>query len=424
MPIRRLIRGLKRGSPQRFVRRLAAGVPRGVVTPLLSGNDLYVAHQSLWTFYAAFSARRKVLLSDDNAGAAAAAVASTARAHVTAVVPSKRHFDYASNHAGGENVEFARAPRGAHNVVVADLASIGTIETLLDSGLLLPYGVLILRMTPPENASPAGRSAVERVRRKFTAALSFGHFANVPLDLSSAPGGRARLRDFEFVQLAGEPVRENAVAVLHVFSNDSRWNHLRLHLGAGPLALDGWVNIDNQPYAGIDFLWDLSLGVPFRGAQFVFAEHFIEHLPFDDAGALLRTCRIALSPSGVLRLSTPNLDWVWRFGYHLGAWTCERDAVRDCFVMNRAFRGWGHQFLYNEVTLADALRRAGFATLKTAEYGQSAHPELTGLERHPRDFDEPGLPHVLVAEASGIAETVPSPYEDLIAEFRYDLSLV
>ena len=66
-----------------------------------------------------------------------------------------------------------------------------------------------------------------------------------------------------------------------------------------------------------------------------------------------------LHDDGILRLSTPNLDWVWVTHYNLSL--NEPDQVRACFAINRAFRGWGHQFLYNQRTLSASLLDAGFS---------------------------------------------------------------
>src|SRR5438045_4585306 len=155
---------------------------------------------------------------------------------------------------------------------------------------------------------------------------------------------------------------------------------MRLHLGSGPQILDGWVNIDNQPYPGVEQVLDVTQGLPFENASFIFAEHFIEHIPYGEAMNLLRECRRALADDGVLRLSTPNLDWVWQTHYSLTL--TEPDQLRACFAINRAFRGWGHQFLYNERTMRATLLDAGFAEVVRCEYGESTHPELRGIERH------------------------------------------
>jgi predicted SAM-dependent methyltransferase len=178
----------------------------------------------------------------------------------------------------------------------------------------------------------------------------------------------------------------------------------KLHVGSGPVLLQGWINIDNQPYPGIDHVLDVTKGLPFEGLEYIFAEHFIEHLAYDDAMKFLRECRRALRDDGVLRLSTPNLDWVWLTHYHLGQWGENSEAVRDCFWINKAFRGWGHQFLYNDQTLSECLRDAGFATIERCGYGESRHDALRGVEHHEKYNDIPELPHLIVVEASGRSE--------------------
>ena len=179
----------------------------------------------------------------------------------------------------------------------------------------------------------------------------------------------------------------------------------KLHLGCGPLALPGWINLDNAPYPGVDRVLDVSEGLPFEDVQFIFAEHFIEHLAFDAATALMRECRRVLRGDGVLRLSTPNLDWVWASHYRK-VLTAE-EAVLACFAINRAFRGWGHQFLYNETTLKSLLLDAGFANVERREYGESEIPELQGIERHERAPDFDGFPHILIVEAWGRGGAAP-----------------
>src|SRR5436190_9427731 len=195
----------------------------------------------------------------------------------------------------------------------------------------------------------------------------------------------------------------------------------KLHLGCGPQILPGWVNLDNVKYPGVDKVVDITKGLPYKDVSRVFAEHFIEHLAYDDALALMRECRRVLSDDGVLRLSTPNLDWVWVTHYRLDM--TEPEQVQACFALNRAFRGWGHQFLYNERTLRASLLDAGFATIRRCEYGQSEHAELRGLERHEKSRDYGELSHILVVEASGRGGKVPDYVAQPRAEFLRDVNV-
>lgn len=191
---------------------------------------------------------------------------------------------------------------------------------------------------------------------------------------------------------------------------------LRLHIGCGQQAIPGWINIDNQALPGVDRVLDVRQGLPFRGVSAIYAEHFLEHLALDDGLDFLKNCRRALSPDGVLRLSTPNLDWVYLTHYRTSSSSAE-ETLRDCFQLNRAFHGWGHQFLYNRSTLEAALKAAGFATIGFHAYGRSDIPELSGIERHETWQDTPELPHVLIAEASGESREEPLP-ADVLREFR------
>jgi predicted SAM-dependent methyltransferase len=195
----------------------------------------------------------------------------------------------------------------------------------------------------------------------------------------------------------------------------------RLHIGCGQQAIPGWINIDNQGLPGVDQVLDVRQGLPFANAAAIYAEHFLEHLSLDEGLAFLAECRRVLRPDGILRLSTPNLDWVILTHYH-GPALPEDQAMGDCVGLNRAFHGWGHQFLYNRTMLDAAARSAGFAETSFHAYGQSERPELRGLERHEKSLDTPELPHVLIVEASGTARPRPLP-KQLIDEYRRDIGL-
>jgi hypothetical protein len=136
---------------------------------------------------------------------------------------------------------------------------------------------------------------------------------------------------------------------------------------------------------------------------------------------LLRECRRVLRDDGVLRLSTPNLDWVW--ASHYGLQMSEGQQVKACFDLNRAFRGYGHAFLYNERTLAATLRDAGFAEVVRCGYGESAHPELRELERHEQSPDWGSLSHILIVEASGRGGQAPKELAEPRQQFLRDLML-
>ena len=192
---------------------------------------------------------------------------------------------------------------------------------------------------------------------------------------------------------------------------------LRLHLGSGQAPIKGWLNIDIQALPGVDRVLDVRDGLPFANVASIFGEHFLEHLELEEGLACLTECRRVLADDGILRLSTPNLDWVYATHYRAGQWAGDGEAIADCFGLNRAFHGWGHRFLYNRPMLSAALAAAGFSKTTFHPYGESDRPELTGLERHERSGDAPGLPHVLIVQASGRGERRPIA-RDLLDAYR------
>ena len=170
-----------------------------------------------------------------------------------------------------------------------------------------------------------------------------------------------------------------------------------VHVGCGVERLDGWVNVDYELFPSVDVAADLRDPLPFRGVDAVFAEHFLEHLTLAAGLSFLESCHDALVDGGWLRLTTPNLDWVWVTQYRLGAPAAEARA--HALALNRGFYAWGHRFLWNQELLTEALGSCGFVDVHVQPRGESAAPFLRGIERHEAYPDYGSLPHVVVVEA-------------------------
>lgn len=173
---------------------------------------------------------------------------------------------------------------------------------------------------------------------------------------------------------------------------------IRLHIGSGRERLSGWVNIDLQTFLEVDVALDVTRGLPCSNARRIFAEHFLEHLYVDDALQFLVAVQRTLGPEGWLRLSTPNLDWIWSNVYHPSGADREEQIMRGIHA-NRSFYGWQHRFLWNRELLEKALVVTGFKDLRWCRYGESELPDMNNLERHEIYDDDPEMPHVLIVEA-------------------------
>lgn len=162
----------------------------------------------------------------------------------------------------------------------------------------------------------------------------------------------------------------------------------KLHLGCGRNRFQGWMNIDIDRSVEPDLQLDLRWGLPVRAVsvRFIYNEHLLEHLSFEAGFALLRDCRAALRPGGVLRIAMPDLEALARA--YLGDWRDQawlRDPAYEWIdsaaaMLNHAFRGWGHQYLYDREEVCQRLKQAGFADVSDCDWGESRYPELRGLE--------------------------------------------
>ncbi|MGA1791377.1 MAG: glycosyltransferase [bacterium] len=168
---------------------------------------------------------------------------------------------------------------------------------------------------------------------------------------------------------------------------------IRLHVGCGDRNLDGFINIDisGKPQKKLD----VRKGLPYRNncVDYIFSEHFIEHLSREESIRFLEECYRVLKPGGVCRVATPDLDeviksysqdqwarkeWISRFGY---GW-----IPNKCLMLNVGLRHWGHQHIYNEEDLKMIGNLAGFIIAQRCDVGQSLFEPLKGLEGRADSF--------------------------------------
>lgn len=162
---------------------------------------------------------------------------------------------------------------------------------------------------------------------------------------------------------------------------------MQLHLGCGGNVLPGWINLDIEARPGV-VQHDLTKPLPYPAgvADYVYSEHFIEHITYAEAASLLRDIRRVLKPGGTLRLSTPDLVFLIQkyLTNDLTEWANVSWLPRTgCQMVNEGMRSWGHQFLYDDRELHAQLAAAGFPTVRRAGYRESIDPVLRGLESRP-----------------------------------------
>lgn len=172
----------------------------------------------------------------------------------------------------------------------------------------------------------------------------------------------------------------------------------KLQIGAGPIALPGWLGTDFWPSTSVAFL-DATKPFPMKDGTFnyIHSEHMIEHITWFEGLTMLRECFRVLKPGGTLRVATPDLQAITGlYGYEAGSieekyirTTTDQylqgiDRYRAGFVINSAFYRWGHKFVYDSELLGQALQECGFVYIKRYPPGESDDPNLRGIEMHGR----------------------------------------
>lgn len=162
---------------------------------------------------------------------------------------------------------------------------------------------------------------------------------------------------------------------------------LKLHLGSGTVRLDGWVNIDLEtPEADIHFDVTRRIPLPDSSARFIYHEHMMEHITVEEGAFGLRDWLRLLEPGGVLRIATPDLQYVierYQGDWKDQAWLRlpEYAFIRTRGEMvNVSMRWWGHRYLYDGEELERRMREAGFTDIRRCGYRESTIAELSGLE--------------------------------------------
>lgn len=119
---------------------------------------------------------------------------------------------------------------------------------------------------------------------------------------------------------------------------------MRYNFGAGSNRIPGWQNFDAEV--------DITKRLPMTNAvaDFILAEHVVEHVSCPDGLRFFEECLRILKPGGTLRICVPHLARIK-----------DKAHARDLIV------GHGHLVMFTEQSLIDLLILAGFDTVSVTD---------------------------------------------------------
>ena len=176
---------------------------------------------------------------------------------------------------------------------------------------------------------------------------------------------------FGFWRLFGPTLTQS---YLHHWLN-SRGPHI-LNLGGGSVLFERWLTADVDPRSDVYVDVTRPLPLPDTSVDVVYSEEVIEHVSRECGRAMLCECLRILKPGGVLRLTTPSLDYFARRVLDIPPGTVE---------INNIFYLHGHQHIYSEADLCALLADVGFVEIKPSCY-RDPNSHYGYFDTHPVRF--------------------------------------
>jgi SAM-dependent methyltransferase len=153
-----------------------------------------------------------------------------------------------------------------------------------------------------------------------------------------------------------------------------------------------------------------GLPIPSASCQGVYASHVLEHLSLEDFHKALENTRRILRKNGIFRALVPDLEFAAREyiagldrgepaanesflrGAGLG---CEQKKPGLMGLAHKLFNTSAHLWMWDEASLAQALKDHGFSRIRPCRFGDCEDPMFSFVENRGR-FD-----HAVALEARG-----------------------
>ena len=140
-------------------------------------------------------------------------------------------------------------------------------------------------------------------------------------------------------------------------------NGLRVHLGAGPINIQGWINVDARGY---DHTHLVASGFDLKefsdnSISEIYMCHVLEHFSFAEAESLLRHFKRKLCVGGVIRISVPSFDQL--VAVYLDG-NNNLDLIKLALMGGQDYEFNFHKSIYNHLSLMKMLEACGYTNVK------------------------------------------------------------
>lgn len=181
----------------------------------------------------------------------------------------------------------------------------------------------------------------------------------------------------------------------------------KLQLGCGGFPIKGWLNSDKGQYKINNEIIYLDVTkrfeLPDNSFNYIYSEHLFEHLTYHEGLNMLKECYRILKPGGIIRIATPNLEFLIDLYFHpekeINKSYIEFDGKRTnqpndaVYAISHFHTDWGHKIIYDYKSLKTFLESVGFKNIIQCEVSKSSHAELNDIEQHPKHFKKMGVKH-------------------------------
>ncbi|HYB96497.1 MAG TPA: hypothetical protein VEC39_16105 [Vicinamibacterales bacterium] len=133
----------------------------------------------------------------------------------------------------------------------------------------------------------------------------------------------------------------------------------KVHLGAGDINLQGWINVDARPMSHIHIRTESLALNEFSDGHVgaVYICHVLEHLSFAEASSVLTAIARKLAVGGEILVSVPDFDALIE---HYEACGRDLDAIKLALMGGQGYEYNFHKSVYNRSSLEATLRACGF----------------------------------------------------------------